>query len=99
MHGEVVEKAASGIRKKCVRLDLRVHRLCEGVSKGETEHERAEIVDISDPAKAVAKRAFGGQMYLFAALVHMRISDAAVEDAEIVEIHKGILAGPGAELA
>src|SRR5262249_1210903 len=103
-------KSLDALGHKSHRLDLRINRLGEVLSKGQAEDERTEIVNGGHGANIVGKDGFRVELDVFAALlggggaglagyrVDAGGGNAAIEHAKIIEVEEGILAGTGAEV-
>src|SRR5579863_6214110 len=91
----VKEEAVGCVGEEGLRFYFGVDRLGENIVKSQAKDVRAEVIDVCDSSEVVPKSAFAGQPHLFSTLIHRRVAGAAIEHAEIIEIEKGGVAGPG----
>ena len=99
LHRSVVEKTVGRVGQKSLRLHFRIHRLGENFIEGQAEDERTQIIDVGDAAEIMSKRVFRVEPNFVSALVDRRTADAAIEDAEIIEIDVGFFARARAKFA
>src|SRR5215470_6940943 len=93
----IQKNAAGGIREERVRFHLRVDDLRKDITEGDAKDVTAQVVDVGNRARIVAKCSFSVETNFRTALAYA--VDPTIENAEKSQICKRVFGRAHAELA